>query len=94
METTSNAAATRSIKFTKFGLGENPASLLVSYRRDGRDWLSFVDSTYRQNGPVNAIMLRVRAMNGERQNDVAAAAVRVLGPSGMFPTDRLEGVQR
>lgn len=75
---------TRGIKFTRFGLGEDPAGLLVSVA----DRVYFIDSAYRREHPP-AILLRTRYLNGARGPDIAAGAARVLGSSSAFPTNRL-----
>ena len=63
----------RLLRFSRWGLAEDPIGGHVVI---GNALLE-VTGTYRREVP-NAIMLKVRHLNGDDHHDVAASAVRIL----------------
>lgn len=68
-------AETRGIRFTKYGLGEDPTGLHVLMPSGA---LREVYAVYWREGPPAAIMLCVRSFNREIHEELAAGAARVL----------------
>lgn len=71
------ANTTRLIKFTKYGLAEDPTHAHIIMKLNGQERLAEVTGFYYREFP-SAFMLKVRHFNGEPMADVAASAVRIL----------------
>lgn len=69
----------RRIKFSRWGLAEDPIGMFVSYSVNGRTKLREVVGTYRSETP-SVVMLQLRSFDRTITEDVAAAFVEVIEP--------------
>lgn len=80
----------RPVKFSRFGLDENPVGFQVMLKIRERTYLGDVTGFYRREGVAPVTMLKVRHFNGEPWPfDPAASAVRVLDRS--WPEEQSNG---
>lgn len=70
--------ALRCIKFTRWGLGENPTGEFITWQDRGTRVAECI-GTYRREGPASSIMLRTKYFNGEAGPDLVAGAVQIIG---------------
>jgi len=75
-----NDACTRSIRFGKWGLAEDPVGLFVTFvhPETGAKRLGNVYSVRCQDGYVSGFKLQIRYFCGDMGPEVSAGAVRVL----------------
>lgn len=67
----------RRLRFSRWGLAEDPRGYFIRYKTtDGYALREVVDVWRRESPP--AVMLRVRTFNRELTEDVAAGAVEVI----------------
>ena len=70
---------TRPIRYTRFGLAENPVGQIVTWTIGDRTYLADVVGVYHRESPA-AFMLKTRQFCGDEGPEVAASAVRLVLP--------------
>lgn len=69
----------RRIRFSRFGLAEDPVGMIVTWKIGDRDYLARVVATYRSE-TRGMVMLKTRHFNGEDAPEVTASVVFALLP--------------
>ena len=71
----------RRIRFSRYGIAENPVGEHVRWETGDTINLGTVTDVYKRTGYAGGVMLRIQFLNGEQAPDIAASAVYVLEQS-------------